>query len=220
VALMFFNGGAMRGGYHLLDGSPYVESTTTAPNTRFYAVGDQCPALYPVSHGGASVTGEVTTSRWIPCEIAYFRQPSRTSWSSAWWRWRTGARRSRAAASRPYTSHVRRCRGHPSTPPSAGTVRGGRRSLRAGGAAVPPGRGRASPRTFAVATRLTRSPRRPTATVTPRSGTCRGVVAAAAASRTPSSRPPAPPRRSSSCGSAGSTRSRKESSETSYTYRD
>lgn len=61
MALMFFNGGAMRGGplHHLLDGSPYVESTTTAPKYRFYAVGDQCPALYPVSHGGASVTGEV-----------------------------------------------------------------------------------------------------------------------------------------------------------------
>jgi len=39
VALMFFNGGAMRGGplHHLLDGSPYVESTTTAPKYRFYA---------------------------------------------------------------------------------------------------------------------------------------------------------------------------------------
>lgn len=61
MALMFFNGGAMRGGplHHLLDGSPYVGSTTTAPKYRFYAVGDQCPALYPVSHGGAAVTGEV-----------------------------------------------------------------------------------------------------------------------------------------------------------------
>ncbi|SFW82895.1 allophanate hydrolase-related protein [Amycolatopsis australiensis] len=61
MALMFFNGGAMRGGplHHLLSGSPFVTTTTTAPKYRFYAVGDQCPALYPVSHGGAAVTGEV-----------------------------------------------------------------------------------------------------------------------------------------------------------------
>jgi gamma-glutamylcyclotransferase (GGCT)/AIG2-like uncharacterized protein YtfP len=61
VALMFFNGGAMRGEplHHLLDGSPFVSTAETAPKYRFYAVGDQCPALYPVSHGGAAVTGEV-----------------------------------------------------------------------------------------------------------------------------------------------------------------
>ncbi|MEU4248787.1 gamma-glutamylcyclotransferase [Amycolatopsis sp. NPDC026612] len=61
MALMFFNGGAMRGEplHHLLDGSPFVAVTDTAPKYRFYAVGDQCPALYPVSHGGAAVTGEV-----------------------------------------------------------------------------------------------------------------------------------------------------------------
>jgi gamma-glutamylcyclotransferase (GGCT)/AIG2-like uncharacterized protein YtfP len=58
---MFFNGGAMRGEplHHLLDGSPFVAVADTAPKYRFYAVGDQCPALYPVSHGGAAVTGEV-----------------------------------------------------------------------------------------------------------------------------------------------------------------
>jgi gamma-glutamylcyclotransferase (GGCT)/AIG2-like uncharacterized protein YtfP len=61
VALMFFNGGAMRGEplHHLLDGSPFVRVAETAPKYRFYAVGDQCPALYPVSHGGAPVVGEV-----------------------------------------------------------------------------------------------------------------------------------------------------------------
>ncbi|MGW3962798.1 allophanate hydrolase-related protein [Amycolatopsis sp. NPDC005003] len=61
MPLMFFNGGAMRGGplHHLLDGSPFVAVADTAPKYRFYAVGDQCPALYPVSHGGAAVTGEV-----------------------------------------------------------------------------------------------------------------------------------------------------------------
>jgi gamma-glutamylcyclotransferase (GGCT)/AIG2-like uncharacterized protein YtfP len=58
---MFFNGGAMRGEplHHLLEGSPFVATAKTAPKYRFYAVGDQCPALYPVSHGGAAVTGEV-----------------------------------------------------------------------------------------------------------------------------------------------------------------
>ncbi|WP_340137784.1 allophanate hydrolase-related protein [Bailinhaonella thermotolerans] len=58
---MFLNGGAMRGGplHHLLDGAPLVEETTTAPVYRFYSVGDQCPALYPVSHGGAAIAGEV-----------------------------------------------------------------------------------------------------------------------------------------------------------------
>jgi gamma-glutamylcyclotransferase (GGCT)/AIG2-like uncharacterized protein YtfP len=58
---MFFNGGAMRGEplHHLLDGSPFVAVADTAPKYRFYAVGDQCPALYPVSHGGAAVAGEV-----------------------------------------------------------------------------------------------------------------------------------------------------------------
>ena len=61
MPLMFFNGGAMRGEplHHLLDGSPFVAVADTAPKYRFYAVGDQCPALYPVSHGGAAVTGEV-----------------------------------------------------------------------------------------------------------------------------------------------------------------
>ncbi|MDT7804823.1 MAG: hypothetical protein QOI78_8256, partial [Actinomycetota bacterium] len=53
MALMFFNGGAMRGEplHHLLDGSPFVATAKTAAKYRFYAVGEQCPALYPVSHG-------------------------------------------------------------------------------------------------------------------------------------------------------------------------
>lgn len=61
MPLMFFNGGAMRGEplHHLLGGSPFVAVADTAPKYRFYAVGDQCPALYPVSHGGAAVAGEV-----------------------------------------------------------------------------------------------------------------------------------------------------------------
>ncbi|WP_067812396.1 allophanate hydrolase-related protein [Actinomadura kijaniata] len=61
MPLIFLNGGAMRGGplHHLLDGSPLVAETTTAPRYRFYSVGDQCPALTPVAHGGSPVHGEV-----------------------------------------------------------------------------------------------------------------------------------------------------------------
>ena len=61
MALMFLNGGAMAGEplHHLLDGSPLVARTTTAPKYRFYSVGDAFPALYPVAHGGAAIEGEV-----------------------------------------------------------------------------------------------------------------------------------------------------------------
>lgn len=61
MALMFLNGGAMRGEplHHLLGGAPLVKATTTAAKYRFYSVGDACPALYPVAHGGAAVHGEV-----------------------------------------------------------------------------------------------------------------------------------------------------------------
>jgi gamma-glutamylcyclotransferase (GGCT)/AIG2-like uncharacterized protein YtfP len=61
VALMFLNGGAMRGEplHHLLGGAQLVAETTTAPKYRFYSVGDACPALYPVAHGGAAVAGEL-----------------------------------------------------------------------------------------------------------------------------------------------------------------
>ena len=61
MPLMFLNGGAMRGEplHHLLDGAPLVAETTTAAKYRFYAVGGQCPALVPVAHGGAAISGEV-----------------------------------------------------------------------------------------------------------------------------------------------------------------
>ncbi|HEX2313658.1 MAG TPA: gamma-glutamylcyclotransferase [Thermomonospora sp.] len=61
MPLIFLNGGAMRGGplHHLLEGAPLVAETTTAPRYRFYAVGDRCPALAPVAHGGTPVAGEV-----------------------------------------------------------------------------------------------------------------------------------------------------------------
>jgi gamma-glutamylcyclotransferase (GGCT)/AIG2-like uncharacterized protein YtfP len=77
MALMFLNGGAMRGEplHHLLDGAPLVAVTTTAPKYRFYAVGSTCPALYPVAHGGARVAGElydvpmdVLRDRLLPAE--------------------------------------------------------------------------------------------------------------------------------------------------------
>nr|CTQ97521.1 hypothetical protein [Kibdelosporangium sp. MJ126-NF4] len=58
---MFLNGGAMRGGplHHLLEGSPLIGSTRTAAKYRFYSVDGVCPALHPVSHGGAAVAGEL-----------------------------------------------------------------------------------------------------------------------------------------------------------------
>lgn len=61
MPLMFLNGGAMRGEplHHLLDGAPLVAETTTAAKYRFYSVGGQCPALVPVAHGGAAISGEV-----------------------------------------------------------------------------------------------------------------------------------------------------------------
>lgn len=61
MALMFFNGGAMRGEplHHLLGDAPLVSATTTAAKYRFYSVGDACPALYPVAHGGTAVVGEL-----------------------------------------------------------------------------------------------------------------------------------------------------------------
>jgi gamma-glutamylcyclotransferase (GGCT)/AIG2-like uncharacterized protein YtfP len=61
MTLMFLNGGAMRGEplHHLLDGAPLVAITTTAPKYRFYAVGSTCPALVPVAHGGAAISGEL-----------------------------------------------------------------------------------------------------------------------------------------------------------------
>ncbi|WP_020657441.1 allophanate hydrolase-related protein [Amycolatopsis benzoatilytica] len=61
MPLMFLNGGAMRGEslHHLLDGAPLVVETKTAAKYRFYSVGGQCPALVPVAHGGAAISGEV-----------------------------------------------------------------------------------------------------------------------------------------------------------------
>lgn len=59
MALMFLNGGGMRGGplHHQLRGAPLVGVVRTAPKYRYYSVGDKFPALD--ASGGASVVGEL-----------------------------------------------------------------------------------------------------------------------------------------------------------------
>jgi gamma-glutamylcyclotransferase (GGCT)/AIG2-like uncharacterized protein YtfP len=67
MALMFLNGGGMRGGslHHLLRGAPLVARTTTAPLYRLYSVGDRYPALQLAAEApgagapGAAIAGEV-----------------------------------------------------------------------------------------------------------------------------------------------------------------
>jgi hypothetical protein len=77
MALMFLNGGAMRGEplHHLLAGAPLIGVTSTAAKYRFYSVGATCPALCPVAHGGARIAGElydvpldVLRDRLLPAE--------------------------------------------------------------------------------------------------------------------------------------------------------
>jgi len=64
MALLFLNGGGMRGGplHHQLRGAPLVGVVRTAPKYRYYSVGDRFPALAPtdgVTDVGTSVTGEL-----------------------------------------------------------------------------------------------------------------------------------------------------------------
>jgi hypothetical protein len=61
VTLMFLTGGGMTGGplNPLLRGAPLIGVTTTAPNYRFWSVGDRFPALERIETGGVAVTGEV-----------------------------------------------------------------------------------------------------------------------------------------------------------------
>ncbi|HCT76535.1 MAG TPA: gamma-glutamylcyclotransferase [Micromonosporaceae bacterium] len=68
MALMFLNGGAMRGGplHHLLHDAPLVGEVRTAPRYRFYSVGDRFPALEEVRSGGVAVLGEVYD---LPMEV-------------------------------------------------------------------------------------------------------------------------------------------------------
>jgi gamma-glutamylcyclotransferase (GGCT)/AIG2-like uncharacterized protein YtfP len=60
VALMFLNGGGMRGGplHHHLRGAPLVRLARTAPKYRYYSVADQYPAMTP-GDPGFVVAGEV-----------------------------------------------------------------------------------------------------------------------------------------------------------------
>jgi gamma-glutamylcyclotransferase (GGCT)/AIG2-like uncharacterized protein YtfP len=60
-ARMFVNGQAMSGGSlnDALSEAQLVGRFRTAPRYRFFNVRDEFPALYPVTSGGSSVTGEV-----------------------------------------------------------------------------------------------------------------------------------------------------------------
>jgi gamma-glutamylcyclotransferase (GGCT)/AIG2-like uncharacterized protein YtfP len=66
MALMFLNGGGMRGGplHPGLQGAPLVRAARTAPKYRFYSVGDRYPAMAP--GGTHSVAGEVYD---LPLEV-------------------------------------------------------------------------------------------------------------------------------------------------------
>jgi gamma-glutamylcyclotransferase (GGCT)/AIG2-like uncharacterized protein YtfP len=61
MALMFLNGGGMRGGplHHQLQGAPLVRIAYSAPKYRYYSVGDRFPAMHEVPEGGHAVVGEV-----------------------------------------------------------------------------------------------------------------------------------------------------------------
>lgn len=68
MALMFLNGGGMRGGplHHQLQGAPLVRAARTAPRYRFWAGRGDFPAMQPVGGGGCSVAGEVYD---VPLEV-------------------------------------------------------------------------------------------------------------------------------------------------------
>jgi gamma-glutamylcyclotransferase (GGCT)/AIG2-like uncharacterized protein YtfP len=68
VALIFLNGGGMRGGplHHQLQGAPLVRTARSAPRYRYYSVGDRFPAMQSVESGGRSVVGEVYD---VPLEV-------------------------------------------------------------------------------------------------------------------------------------------------------
>ncbi|WP_020671217.1 allophanate hydrolase-related protein [Amycolatopsis nigrescens] len=61
MALMFLNGGGMRGGplHAQLQGAPLLCTARSAPKYRYYSVGDRFPAMHAVPSGGGSVLGEV-----------------------------------------------------------------------------------------------------------------------------------------------------------------
>lgn len=61
MALIFLNGGGMRGGplHHQLRGAPLVRAGRSAPKYRYFSVGDRFPAMQEIGAGGSSVVGEV-----------------------------------------------------------------------------------------------------------------------------------------------------------------
>lgn len=61
MALIFLNGGGMRGGplHHQLQGEELVREARSAAKYRYYSVGDRFPAMDEVESGGVSVVGEV-----------------------------------------------------------------------------------------------------------------------------------------------------------------
>jgi gamma-glutamylcyclotransferase (GGCT)/AIG2-like uncharacterized protein YtfP len=68
MALLFLNGGGMRGGplHHQLRGAPLVGVARTAPRYRYYSVGDRFPALDATDGDGVSVIGELYD---VPLEV-------------------------------------------------------------------------------------------------------------------------------------------------------
>jgi gamma-glutamylcyclotransferase (GGCT)/AIG2-like uncharacterized protein YtfP len=68
MALLFLNGGGMRGGplHHQLRGAPLVGVARTAPRYRYYSVGDRFPALDATNGDGVSVIGELYD---VPLEV-------------------------------------------------------------------------------------------------------------------------------------------------------
>lgn len=68
MALLFLNGGGMRGGplHHQLRGAPLVGVVRTAPRYRYYSVGDRFPALDATNGDGVSVIGELYD---VPMEV-------------------------------------------------------------------------------------------------------------------------------------------------------
>ena len=64
MALMFLNGGGMRGGpvHRHIESVPLVGERRTAPRYRFYSIRDEYPGLYPADGPGAAgrpIAGEL-----------------------------------------------------------------------------------------------------------------------------------------------------------------
>lgn len=59
MALIFLNGGGMRGGplHHGLQGAPLLCAARSAPKYRYFSVGDRFPAMH--ASGTGSVVGEL-----------------------------------------------------------------------------------------------------------------------------------------------------------------